>query len=247
MSLIAAERIKLASTRSPWWCAGLAVVSTVTLSMVAAFATARDSLAPVTVATTQMGYTLGMAVVMVMAALAVTTEYSVGTIRTTFIAMPHRGHALAAKTVVVAILGFLIGLAISLSSWAIGLLVLPDANLTLTGATEWRQVGGVALVYAVAAVTAVAVGTLTRHTAGAVAIVLVWTLMAEQLLVVIPGVGEAARPFLPFQAAKQFLSAGEVPADAGLLDRPWFALGYFAVTAAALLAIAIGVARRRDA
>jgi len=166
MSLIAAERIKLASTRSPWWCAALAVLSTVTLSMVAAFATARDSLAPVTVATTQMGYTLGMAVVMVMAALAVTTEYSVGTIRTTFIAMPHRGHTLAAKTVVVAVLGFVIGLAISLSSWAIGLLVLPDADLALTGATQWRQVGGVALVYAVAAVIAVAVGTLTRHTAG---------------------------------------------------------------------------------
>ena len=230
MSLIAAERIKLASTRSPWWCTALAVLSTVTLSMVAALATARDSLGPVTVASTQMGYTLGLAVVMVMAALAVTTEYSVGTIRTTFMAMPHRGHALAAKTVVVAVLGFLIGLVISLSSWAIGLLVLPDADLALTGGTQWRQVGGVALVYAVAAVVAVAVGTLTR-----------------QLLVVIPGVGEAARPFLPFQAAKQFLSAGEVPADGALLDRPWLALAYFAVTAAALLAIAIGVARRRDA
>ncbi len=247
MSLIAAERIKLASTRSPWWCAAFAVLSTVTLSMVAALATAKGNLAPVTVATTQMGYTLGMAVVMVMAALAVTTEYSVGTIRTTFLAMPHRGHALAAKTVVVAVLAFVIGLAVALGSWALGLLLLPDANLALTGAIEWRQVGGVALVYAVAAVIAVAVGTLTRHTAGAVAIVLVWTLMAEQLLVVIPGVGEAARPFLPFQAAKQFLSAGEVPADAALLDRPWFALGYFALTAAALLAIAIEVTRRRDA
>jgi ABC-2 type transport system permease protein len=99
----------------------------------------------------------------------------------------------------------------------------------------------------VAAVIAVAVGTLVRHTAGAVAIVLVWTLMAEQLLVVIPGIGEAARPFLPFQAAKQFLSVGETPANAALLDQPWFALGYFAVTATALLAIAIGVTRRRDA
>jgi len=247
MSLIAAERIKLASTRSPWWCTAFAVLSTVALSVVAALAMARDSFIPVTVATTQMGYTLGMAVVMVMAALAVTTEYSVGTIRTTFLAMPHRGHALAAKTVVVAILAFLIGLAVSLSSWAIGLLVLPDADLALHGATQWRQVGGVALVYAVAAVIAVAVGTLTRHTAGAVAIVLVWTLMAEQLLVVIPGIGEAAQPFLPFQAAKQFLSAGEVPADASLLSQPWFAMLYFAATAAALLAIGIGVARRRDA
>lgn len=225
----------------------MAVVSTVTLSVVAAIAMARDSGTPVTVATTQMGYTMGMAVVMVMAALAVTTEYSVGTIRTTFLAMPHRGHTIVAKTIVVAIVAFLIGLAIAVSSWAAGLLVLPDADLALTTATEWRQVGGVALVYAVAAVIAVAVGTLIRHTAGAVAIVLVWTLMAEQLLVVIPGVGDAARPFLPFQAAKQFLSARDVPADTALLDRPWFALGYFALTAAALLAIAIGVTRRRDA
>jgi ABC-2 type transport system permease protein len=247
MSLIAAERIKLASTRSPWWCAALAVVSTITLSVIAALAMARDSPTPVTVATTQMGFTLGMAVVTVMAALAVTTEYSVGTIRTTFLAMPHRGHALLAKTFVVAVLAFVIGLAISLGSWALGLLVLPDADLALTGVTEWRQVGGVALVYAVAAVIAVAIATLVRHTAGAVAIVLVWTLMAEQLLVVIPGIGEAAQPYLPFQAAKQFLSAGEVPADAALLNQPWFALLYFAAWAAALLAIAIGVARRRDA
>ena len=247
MSLIAAERIKLASTRSPWWCAGFAVTSTVALSLVAALATSRDFGTPPTVASTQMGYTLGLAVVMVMAALAVTTEYSVGTIRTTFLAMPHRGHALAAKTVVVAVLAFLIGLTVALASWALGLLVLPDADLALNTATEWRQVGGVALVYAVAAVVAVAVGTLVRHTAGAVAIVLVWTLMAEQLFVVIPGIGEAARPFLPFQAAKQFLSVGEGPADAALLDRPWFAFLYFAASAAVLLTVAIAVARRRDA
>ncbi len=94
---------------------------------------------------------------------------------------------------------------------------------------------------------AVAVGTVVRHMAGAAAIVLVWTLMAEQLLVVIPGVGEAVRPFLPFQAAKQFLSAGEMPADAGLLDHPWLALTYFTVTATALLTNSIGVTRRRDA
>src|SRR6478609_7323727 len=142
MSLIAAERIKLASTRSPWWCAALAVLSTVTLSMVAAFATARDSLAPVTVASTQMGYTLGMAVVMVMATLAVTTEYSVGTIRTTFMAVPRRTPALLAKASVVAVLAAVIGLISAFGAWGVSLLILPASDLSLVGGDDWRHVAG---------------------------------------------------------------------------------------------------------
>ena len=98
MSLIAAERIKLVSTRSPWWCAGLAIVASIGLSSLIAVATAKDGQVA-TVASTQFGYVLGMAVVMVMATLAVTTEYSVGTIRTTFMAVPRRSSALVAKWV----------------------------------------------------------------------------------------------------------------------------------------------------
>ena len=71
--------------------------------------------------------------------------------------------------------------------------------------------------------------------------------MAEQLLTVIPGFGPAVQPWLPFQAAKHFLTAGEPPLGAGLLDGPWIALAYCAALAAGLLAVAIGVAKRRDA
>ena len=66
MSLIAAERIKLVSTRSPWWCAGLAIVASLGLSSMIAVATTKDGQVA-SVASTQLGYTLGMAVVMVMA------------------------------------------------------------------------------------------------------------------------------------------------------------------------------------
>jgi ABC-2 type transport system permease protein len=77
MTLIASERIKLVMTRSPWWCAGLAILASIGLSALIAVATAKDGQVP-TVASTQFGYILGMAVVMVMATIAVTTEYSVG-------------------------------------------------------------------------------------------------------------------------------------------------------------------------
>jgi len=247
MSLIAAERIKLVSTRSPWWCAGLAILASIGLSSMIALADPAGGPIP-SVASTQLGYTLGMAVVMVMATLAITTEYSVGTIRTTFMAAPRRGPALVAKTAVVAALAAIIGLLGAFGAWGISLLLLPGADLSLAGPDDWRHVAGVGLVYLLAAVIAVAVGTLVRHTAGAVAIVLVWALMAEQLFELIPGVGEAVRTWLPFRSAKEFLTAEGSFGDTGLLGgSPWGALAYFAVVAAVLLGIAIGTARRRDA
>ena len=246
MSLIAAERIKLVSTRSPWWCAGLAIVASLGLSSLIAVATTKDGQVA-TVASTLLGYTLGMAVVMVMATLAVTTEYSVGTIRTTFMAVPRRTPALLAKASVVAVLAAVIGLISAFGAWGVSLLILPGSDLSLVGGDDWRHVAGVGLVYLIAAVIAVAVAILVRHTAGAVSIVLVWALMAEQLLEIIPGVGEMVGPWLPFRAAQDFLT-GEGPTADGLLGGgPWVALAYFAVVAAVLLFVATEVARRRDA
>ena len=246
MTLIAAERIKLMSTRSPWWCAGMAILASVGLSTLIAVATAKDGQIA-TVASTQVGYVLGMAVVMVMATLAVTTEYSVGTIRTTFMAVPARGPALAAKAVIVGTLAAIVGLIGAFAAWAAGLLLLPDADLSLSGPDDWRYVAGVGLVYLIAAVIAVSVGTLVRHTAGAVSIVLVWALMAEQLFQLIPVIGEAVRPWLPFNAAKDFLTADGASTDGLLGGGPWTAIAYFGIVAAVLLGISIVVARRRDA
>lgn len=244
MSFIAAERIKLTSTRSPWWSAAVGVAATIGVGSISMIAGDDTGLAGV--ASTQLGYGLGMAVVMVMATLAVTTEYSVGMIRTTFLAVPNRTVALLAKTFVVALGAGLVGLLAAFGSWALGLALLPGTDLALHGAVEWRQVGGVGLVYLVAAVFSVAVGILVRHTAGAVALVLTWALMVEQLIALIPGL-ESLATWLPFQAAKQFLLAGQTPDGAGLTEQPWAAMGYFAAVCAGLLAVAIAVAKRRDA
>ena len=126
-------------------------------------------------------------------------------------------------------------------------MLLPDADLSLSGLDDWRQVAGVGLVYLIAAVIAVAVGILVRHTAGAVSIVLVWALMAEQLFELIPGVGDAVRPWLPFRAAKDFLTAEGPTADGLLGGGPVGRARLLRRGRRGLLAVAIAVARRRDA
>src|SRR5262245_2094920 len=106
MTLFAMERIKLTSTRSPWWCAVLALLTT--SGFTALFVGFSES-EVVTVASTQFGSNFGMIVLMVMGALAVTTEYRFGTIRTTFQAVPNRIAVLAAKAAVLALAAGLIG------------------------------------------------------------------------------------------------------------------------------------------
>lgn len=242
MGSVAAERIKLRSTRAPWWSAGAALLTTTAAGVLTAATVAITE--PVTVAATQTGRVVGMTVMMVVAVLAVTTEYATGTIATTFLAMPNRGAALRAKAVVLAALAGLVGTAGAVASWALSALLLPGHELALAGLDDWRQVAGVGLVTAGAAVVAVAVGVIVRHTAGAVALVLVWVLVAESLVGLIPVVGPAVGPFLPFRAADRFLA--DAPAGAGLLGSPWLAGVWFAGFATALLAAAIRVARHRD-
>jgi ABC-2 type transport system permease protein len=94
MTLLAVERIKLFTTRSPLWCTVIALAAMIGF---AALMAGVDSAGQVTIASTQYGYNLGLVVVMVMAALAITTEYRFSTIKATFQAIPNRTAALTAK------------------------------------------------------------------------------------------------------------------------------------------------------
>jgi ABC-2 type transport system permease protein len=251
MTLLAVERIKLASTRSPWWCAVLALLAT---SGFTALFVGFSQPEAVTVASTQFGFTFGMIVIMVMGTLAVTTEYRFGTIRTTFQAVPNRIAVLTAKATVVALVGGLVGELAAFAAYGLARVMKPAADLRIETAAEWRQVAGIGLLYAVAAVLAVAVGILVRHTAAAVTILLAYTLLVENLVALIPRTGPEIRKWLPFTAANQFATAGRPPPVDGqgppvleLPYGPWQGLAYFTGIVLAMLAVAIAVANRRDA
>jgi ABC-2 type transport system permease protein len=250
--LLAAERIKLASTRSPWWCAAVVVVLLVGLTaLVAAQYLPEQGSAWISIA--GIG-AVPMAVVAVLASLAVTSEHRTATMRTTFLTAPNRVPALLAKTVVVAGAAAVLGLVASFTAWGVARVVAPQADLALSGAGPWRAVAGVGAVYAVVAVLAVAVGILVRHGAGAIALLMVWILVGEGVLGALPRVGPDIAAWLPMRNLGRFLVAGIVDPDPSrsffgerYLFGPWAALGYAAGVAIAVLAVGVAVARRRDA
>ena len=241
MTLLAVERIKLFSTRSPWWCAILALG--LTIGFAALFANYTDF---ATVSMSQQGAQFGLMVVMVMAALAVTTEYRFGTIRATFQAVPGRTAALLAKTAVVAALALVIGELAAFGSWLVTQAFSPTGDLALDSAEDWRLVAGVGAVYALGAVLAIGVGTLVRQSAGAVSILILWPTLVESLVPAIPSVGPEIRRWMPFNATNHFLSESGMGA-ADMPFGPWGSLVYFAVISLGVLITGLVVANRRDA
>jgi ABC-2 type transport system permease protein len=253
MTLLAVERIKLFSTRSPWWCIALAAVIMLGFSaLVTALSSGGDI--PLTVSTTQFGYGLALNVILVMSVIAVTTEYRTGTIKATFMAVPNRTAALLAKAALVALVSGVVGEVIAFGAYGIGRLIKPHADLAIDTAAEWRFVAGVGLVFAISSVIAISVGTLVRHTAGAIAILLVWTMLVEGLVGIIPKVGDDIQRWLPWVQANHFLTSGNgEPAGEGsglglhMPFGPWGALAYFAGLAALIMVLALVAVERRDA
>jgi ABC-2 type transport system permease protein len=251
MNLLAVERIKLFTTRSPWWCALLTLGLTVGFAAIMAAAAPADS--QISVSATQFGGSqFGIAVVMVLAALAVTTEYRFNTIRTTFQAVPHRSPALVAKAVVVGLAALVIGEVGAFAALGLGMLMRPNDHLGLHTTQDWLNVAGLGPVFALSAVLAVALGILIRHSAGAIALSLIYYLVVEELVQLIPRIGDNIHQWLPFNVANKFLRGsptgaidGPAPSDSPL--SPGWALAYFAGVAIVFLLVALGVAKKRDA
>src|SRR6185437_12566969 len=127
----------------------------------------------VTVSDYLVGTFAGLIALVVVAALFVTAEYRRGLIRLTFAATPARGRVLAAKSVVVAAVGFAAGLL------GAGTAVLAGEAVTrgrgyyafpLSGAAEARVIIGTAVLTAALAVLALAIGTIVRRGAATVAV-----------------------------------------------------------------------------
>ncbi len=248
MTLIATERIKLFTTRSPWWSMVLALVLSIGFAALIA-ANVNGQRFPI--ADAEGGYQFSLVVMMVMCALAVTTEYRFGTIRTSFQAVPNRTALLLAKTGVVAVLAAVIGEIAAFASWAIARAIHPSTTLALSGEAAWRNIAGMGLVYFVTAVISVAVAVLIRQSAGAIAILLIYTLLVENLVTLIPKVGADIQKWLPFTVANHFLTGDSPNPGFGggptMPLGPWPSLLYFAGIGAVLLIIALVTANRRDA
>lgn len=243
-----AEYIKLTSTRSPYWCVGVVVVLSLGIAaLIGAVIASVHGETGLRVPDYLLGLNqFGVVVMMIMAVLAVTSEYRFGTIRTTFIATPRRATVLFAKAVVFGGLAVVLSAVLAaLSLVVVKVLAGASSHFSFTDSVALRQIWGTPIWALLCVIVGLGVGALVRHTAGAVVIILVWMLVAESILAVLPKVGPAIGPFLPFRNGSRFLTS-----TADSADYHWNAyvsLGYFAVFAAVVLGAAVIVVQRRDA
>ncbi len=250
-----AERIKLTSVQSPWWC--FAVIVALGLGFAAMIgAVARSSMSiddPAgrfhpTIDAAVGGVTgFGVLVLMILAALSVTSEYRFGVIRTTFIAMPNRPLVLTVKSVFIGVLGAILTGVVGLIAVYITKAVAGEeagAQLVFDGDAGWRPVYGIPLFAFFAVVLAVGVGTLLRQSAGTIALLLLWPLLIESLFNLFGSFGREVMPFLPFANANHFLG---IEQSVDFHWGPWGSLVYFAVFTLVVFGISLLVVDRRDA
>jgi ABC-type transport system involved in multi-copper enzyme maturation permease subunit len=211
---------------------------------------------------TLSGMFIALIALVVVGALFITAEYRRGLIRLTMAATPRRGRILAAKAVVIGAVTFVTGLVGAAAAVIVGKkLLLGNGNniYPVTTATEVRMIVGTALFLAVAAVLALGVGAMLRHSAGAVttviaAIILPYILavttsvlpvsVAQWLLRVTPAAGFAVQQVVP-----QFPQVDDIytPQMGYFPLAPWIGFAVLCAWAAAALAVAVIVIRKRDA
>jgi ABC-2 type transport system permease protein len=141
------------------------------------------------------GLAIGSLTLGILGVLAMSGEYGSGTIRSSLAAMPRRGVLLTAKAVLVGLGTLVIGEALSFIVFFEGQAVLsggaPTASLGQPGVIRAVALSGAFL--ALFALLGLGIGTVIRHTAGAIAVFAGCTLLASILLSSIsPGVARFA-------------------------------------------------------
>ncbi|AYY13558.1 ABC transporter permease [Actinobacteria bacterium YIM 96077] len=182
--------------------------------------------------------------VAVLGVLVMTNEYATGMIGPSLMAVPRRGHLLAAKTIAYTLLAGLAGIPTAFAMFLTGQVILdmqgaPSAALIDDGVLE--TVVGAGLYFTALGPIAVSVGTLLRSTAGGVATLVAGLLLAPSLTGTLPETwAEPVQKYYPTLAGAQFVI--DHPAGLG----PWAGFGLMCAFAAVLVAAAFVVLRRRD-
>ena len=210
------------------------------------------------------GTFFGLIPLIVVAAMFMTAEYRRGLIWVSLTAAPRRGRLLAAKATVIGAVGFAAGLVAATLALAVGTPLLLRAGplaWPVSLLTEARMVAGTGALLAVAAVLALAIGTIVRRSAPAVAIVIV-VIFVPYLLAFGPLAGQGgtggggwelritpAAALSVQQAVPRFYQLiANYPLNSGYYPlAPWAGLAAECAWAAAALALAYYLLRRRDA
>ena len=190
-SLIAAELLKLRTTRLLAVSVGVALFFAAALPIFAGSIAGHDGTAPLTpssLAEILRGPAqLTGAVVLLIGLLTAAGEYRHRTIIPARLEQPRASRLLAAKLVTLAAVGLVVGVAMELTAGAVGAIVLARHHVPVEPLAHGVPRLALILPAVVAAqgVLGVAIGALLRNTAAAVGVTLVWAFIIEGVLPVL--------------------------------------------------------------
>ncbi|MFG2000041.1 ABC transporter permease subunit [Spirillospora sp. NPDC048911] len=253
-NVLAAEWTKILTVRSTFWTLLAAIIVTIGLSVLLAwaFTTGYDKMSAADraqfdpAAFALVGINFGMVAFGVLGVLVITGEYATGMIRTSLTAMPRRAEFLAAKALVLGLVTLIVGQLVAFASFLLSQLIFTSKNIDASLGDDGmlRAVMGGGLYLALIAVMALGLGVLLRHTAGSVTTVLGLLFVLPIIGQFLPGGwGNTVAKFLPSNAGGAILSAR--PSDDILA--PWTGFGMFVLYTAIVLAAAFFLFQKRDA
>jgi ABC-2 type transport system permease protein len=280
---IRSEFTKLRSVRSTYWTIAALFVVSVGIAAIAGFAIKSNIQSnPVNKAGMDAAqasliafFEFGQLIIAVLGALAITSEYSTGMIRTSLTAMPRRGTVFAAKLIVFTVVALIVSLITSFVSFFVGQAAMsgsgvgaslfhsvtipanaiqngPSSSVSFSGtivispSTVLTAIIGTALFVTVVALIAFALGAIIRHTAGAITSAIGLMFVLPIIIQVLPNTWRwDVMRFFP-DAAGRVLSVTIGQYNQHLWS-PWPQFGVTLIWAAVLMAIGGYLFRKRDA
>jgi hypothetical protein len=193
------------------------------------------------------GLAFGQLLIASLAVVLIASEWTTGMIRSTMVAVPKRTPALLAKTVIVAVVAFVVGLVSAVLSYLVGQPILQAQNLDFALSEDgvMASVVNTGTFLALVAVISMSIGILLRNTAGgvvtAVGIFFVLPIIVQLISGLADWIPDAAR-FLPAEAGTQMVAVTTME-DALTQWEGGLVMGAWALV---LLVIALLVAKKRD-
>jgi ABC-type transport system involved in multi-copper enzyme maturation permease subunit len=236
------EWIKLRSLRSTWLTLAIAVAASAGIALATGSSTTSGGMF---VGNTLVGMLVGVLLIGVVGVLAMTSEYTSGTIRATFAAAPRRLRVLAAKAAVVGAVALITGEAAAFLSFFAGCMTLRHGitapALSQPGVLRAIVLTGASL--SLIGLLGLGLGAIIRHTAAAITVVVGIVCAGGPLNL-------AIRPYLPIYIVSHSLSATTplcVPGAASCWLSAWSGLGMLAIYAAIAMVLGALILARRDA
>jgi ABC-type transport system involved in multi-copper enzyme maturation permease subunit len=170
---LASEWTKIRSVRSTMWTLGVMVLLMLGIGLGVAAVVSASSVSPQNESALGFGFfgvLLGSICVITLGVLTIASEYGTGMIRTTMTACPSRARILTAKAIVFFLLVFTVT---TVTATVVAMAQVAMIDAVEPSGSEWlRATVGAGLFIALVGLLALAVGTMVRHSAGAITVMI---------------------------------------------------------------------------